>query len=356
MADSRGFSVSSVNDASSGSSDDLNGLLKDFANDLNEGLSLPLKSIPSRWLYDAEGSRLFTKITELPEYDLTRNETEILQKNADAIANCLVGQKWRVVELGAGDGTKTEILLRAMLEAGIATEYWPIDISPAALDGLCARMSERLPALSCRAVVGDNLSGLNKIVSNRENERVLILDLGSSIGNRSREALQVSVAEVREFLREGDAALMGFDLVKDSKLMLAAYDDAAGVTRDFNLNLLTRMNRELVANFDLSKFRHEATWNPEIGGMESWLVSLEEQEVRISAIDRTFRFRKWEPIRTEISLKFNRDEIAQLAARNSYDVDSVYTDANENFVDVLWMAPGLSDGKKKERSTRPFHH
>ena len=343
--------LSMADSADSSSSIQAPNLLQEFAADVAEGLSRSLKSIPSRWLYDAEGSRLFTSITDLPEYDLTRNETEILETHAGELANLLRGYRWRVVELGAGDGTKTEIILRAMLDAKIETEYWPIDISPAALDGLCERMNARLPALSCHAVVGDNLTGLNKIVTDRGEERVLILDLGSSIGNRSREALQVSLADVRRFLRDGDATFIGFDLVKDSRLMLAAYDDAAGVTRDFNLNLLSRMNRELGADFNIENFRHEATWNPEIGGMESWLVSLVDQTVGISALGCNFHFRKWEPIRTEISLKFNRDEILKLAERNAYDSWSLFTDANEKFIDVLWRA---SD-EKKERLERSFH-
>lgn len=316
-----------------------------FARDVARGLESSPKSIPSRWLYDAEGSRLFTEITLLEEYDLTRVETSILVKSASRIASHLHGRKWKIVELGAGDGTKTEILLRSFLDANVEMKYCPIDVSSSALDVLCSRMQNKMPLLECHSIVGDNLEGLASLSADRdEGEQLFLLDLGSSVGNRSREALDALMSDVRQNLKDGDLTLTGFDLVKESERMLAAYDDARGVTRDFNLNLLARMNRELGANFDITAFKHEATWNPAMGGMESWLVSLREQVVRIQALDRAYRFQKWEPLQTETSLKFRMDQIASLAQANNYESLAVYQDDAASFVDVLWKTKSRSAG------------
>ena len=337
------------------SNDQLQNFNGPFATDVQLGLSKYSKSIPSYWLYDNEGSRLFSEITRLDEYDLTRKETAILQAHAKDIAELLISAEtsstgslqnraWRVVELGAGDGSKTLILLKALVAAGLNTEYWPIDVSSSALDILCRRMLETIPQLICKPTVGDNLQGLSHLASDRGDARLLVLDLGSSIGNRSHEAVKKTLAEVRSLLREGDCALTGFDLVRDSRALLAAYDDSRGITKEFNLNLLRRMNRELGADFDLNSFRHEATWNPSLsgtlGGMESWLISLKEQVVSIKATGQSYHFRKWEPMQTEISLKFHAEEIERLAELNSYTSLAFYKDEADTFVDVLWKAKG----------------
>ena len=311
-----------------------------FMNDVEAGFSKPLKAIPSHWLYDARGSRLFTEITALEEYDLTRNEMSILQSHGRDIAKALSDRKWRIIELGAGDGVKTEVLLRAFMNEAVEIEYWPIDVSPSALEDLCSRMSEKIPGLVCHPTVGDNLQGLKEIAAHRKLEGLLILDLGSSIGNRSRAAVEKNLREVRSQLSQGDAMLVGFDLIKETNRMIAAYDDKRGVTRAFNLNLLDRMNRELGAEFDISSFKHEATWNPEINGMESWLISLRDQDVYFRSMGRTFHFRKWEPIHTEISLKFSTHEIQRLANLTDFREVFSLTDKNQNFTDVLWKAKG----------------
>ncbi len=313
--------------------------LFDFARDVRDGFSAPLKFIPSRWLYDERGSSLFSQITRLPEYYPTERELEIFSTHASSMAKALLGSNWKVVELGAGDGRKTEILLRSWQRSEVQFSYVPVDVSPSALEELCKRINTGCPGVRARPRVGENLSVLRELSDARiRGEKICVLFMGSSIGNCAWEDVENFLSELRATLLPGDLALIGFDLIKDSKRLIQAYDDSQGVTRDFNLNLLRRMNRELGANFDLDQFRHEASWNPGLSGMESWLVSLRDQMVDIRALNTSFKFRRWEPIRTEISLKFSPEVIDDLACANGFAPLARYEDRAGDFTDAIWEA------------------
>jgi dimethylhistidine N-methyltransferase len=318
----------------------------ELALDVFEGFSSHPKSLPSRWLYDRVGTDLFAKIMDQPEYYLTRRETEILKRSSLAIANALGSDPLVVIELGAGDGRKTSILLDAFLKARLTFTYVPVDVSLDALRALCRRLRDTIGTAftedRCMPFAGDNIEALTALSRGRSEgnvaETFLVLCLGSSIGNFTREECERFIGRVRSSLREGDRALIGFDLIKDPERMTEAYSDRNGVTRDFNLNLLERLNREIGANFDHSTFRHQAIWNPATEGMESWLISEQDQWVEINACGRPFHFRQWEGVRTEVSLKFREQDTSRLAERNGFRVEALYKDASSEFLDALWIA------------------
>jgi dimethylhistidine N-methyltransferase len=324
------------------------GALSDFAREVLEGLSASPKAIPSRWLYDSEGSRLFARICELDEYYPTRREAGILRDQGHAIAAQIGPRPVVVMELGAGDGRKTRFLLSALLAAKTSFTYMPIDVSREALETLCARLGREFgPSFReqhCRPFLGDNLEASRTIGQRRAElgglsaDRRLAVFLGSSIGNQSKPELERFLGALRATLHDGDLLLIGFDLVKDPARLFSAYSDASGVTRDFNLNLLERMNRELGANFDARAFGHHAIWNPEIEGMESWLIAERDQTVSIRAVGRSFEIRKWEGIRTEISLKFRDEDLMSLAARTGFHQRARFIDPEGDFADALWEA------------------
>jgi L-histidine N-alpha-methyltransferase len=315
------------------------GKVSEFAMGIVNGFSQNPKSLSSRWFYDEAGSHLFSRITELQEYYPTAKEAEILADYSSEIVYKMGDGPWRVVELGAGDGRKTEIFLRAFKRIHADFEFWPIDISNAALNVLCNRLAGNLAGLTCHPVVGDNFDGLKSISRiRRAGERLCLIYLGSSIGNCTRNEVSLFLKNLRTYLMPGDLALIGFDLLKDPDRLWRAYCDSEGITTEFNLNLLRRINRELDGNIDVSAFRHEATWNPHINGMESWLVSTKAQSVSIGALGMTFEFGPWESIHTEISLKFDPANLESLATAHGFKQIELYRDANNDFADALWMA------------------
>jgi L-histidine N-alpha-methyltransferase len=313
--------------------------LNDFQLDVLHGLSQVPKTLSSRWFYDEAGSHLFSRITESEDYYPTSREIEILEQESTNIVYKAGAGPWRVVELGAGDGRKTEIFLSAFLEAHEDLEFRPIDISKSALNILCERLSSRLKGVTCKPFVGENFSGMKELSRLRNSgERLCVMYLGSSIGNCNRSEVASFLGELRAYLMPGDLALIGFDLVKDPTRLWRAYHDREGLTMQFNLNLLSRMNRELGADFDLSAFKHIATWNPHINAMESWLVSLKEQTVNISSLATSFSFGAWESVQTETSLKFDVNELSDLASAHGFAQIEIYRDKRGDFADALWMA------------------
>lgn len=306
-----------------------------FALDVLVGLCEPRKSLPSKYFYDDTGSELFAAITELPEYYLTGCEREILETKGDAIAEFVQDEPFNLVELGAGDGRKTKVLLNYFLDAGCRFRYVPIDISEAAMSGLVTSLRTEFPNLEVRGLVSDYHSGL-KWLNNRYKEKTFAMLLGSSVGN-------FAPAEARKFLRnvwsaldEGDNMLVGFDLKKDIELLLWAYNDRQGVTREFNFNILRRINRELGGQFDVENFRHYGTYDVLSGAMESYLVSLVHQSVFIDAIGRSFDFAPWEPIHTEYSYKYLIEDIENLAGQTGFVVERHLFDARRYFADSIW--------------------
>jgi dimethylhistidine N-methyltransferase len=304
-----------------------------FAADVLEGLRRPRKEIPSRWLYDARGSRLFQAIMALPGYYPTRVEEEILERHATGITDPLAGGPCSVVDLGAGDGSKTRVLLASLFRRSPWTSYVPIDLSPAALAQAAHRMASRLPGLRVSPVQADWLDGLRSLAP-RGSAPLLVLFLGSNIGNLERGDALAFLRSLREALRPGDHVLVGFDLLKGRSTLQAAYDDDRGVTRAFNLNLLARINRELGGDADPASFEHVATFDPSRPAMESWLRSRRRQVVHVAG--RSFRLEAGERIHTEISCKYEEPDVAVLAGSAGFEEAGRYRDRRRWFVDALW--------------------
>jgi dimethylhistidine N-methyltransferase len=301
--------------------------------DVLDGLGRGSKAIPSLWLYDARGSELFQRIMELEAYYPTRIEHEILESHAGEITDPLGGGPCTVVDLGAGDGTKTRLLLAPLHGRCIRSAYAPIDISAAALRDVASRMSATFPRLRITPVQAEYFDGL-RALHRRDAGTLLVLFLGSNIGNLEAPEAVGFLRTMRSALRPGDHVLVGFDLLKDLSLLRAAYDDDSGVTAAFNLNLLARINRELDGDFDLEAFEHVATFDPERPAMEAWLRSRRRQRVQVAG--RSFRFEAGECIHTEISCKYRERDIAALAASAGFEEVGRYRDRRRWFVDALW--------------------
>lgn len=316
---------------------DLHDPLRDFAYDVLVGLSEQPKRLPSKYFYDDAGSRAFQRIMDLPEYYLTACETEILQAHAEEIIAPLAkGGSFNVVDLGAGDGKKTKILLEALVGRGVDFTYVPIDISEAAMKTLVESVHSEMPDVEIEGLVCEYTDGVRYLGREGVDRRSLVLFLGSNIGNFNRVQANAFLRRLWSALHTDDYALVGFDLKKDIEILLAAYNDPQGVTGEFNLNLLHRINRELGANFDVSQFRHFGTYNVFSGAMESYLVSKIPQIVHIEALDLSFSFDAWEPIHTEYSYKYLLSDIERLARGTGFSVQRQFDCERGWFVDSLW--------------------
>jgi dimethylhistidine N-methyltransferase len=310
--------------------------VSELAADVRDGLSRTPRTLPSKWLYDSAGSALFEAITELPEYGLTRAEERILGRYAGEVARRL-HPGTIVAELGAGSGRKTIPLLEAIAARQPGVSYSAIDLSAAALER-CAREVGGRPGVSFRAIEAPYLEGLAALDAVRPPRAPLLLVfLGSSIGNFDAGEQRAFLSSVRDRLRAGDALLIGFDLVKPVQQLLAAYDDPLGVTAAFDLNLLARINRELGADFDLGAFRHEARWSPAALRIEMHLRSLRPQTVTIPAASCRVTLAKGETIWTESSHKFEAGGLPRLALSSGFVETARWTDAGWPFADMLWL-------------------
>lgn len=306
-----------------------------FALDILVGLSGRQKTIPSIYHYDEEGGRLFKRITELPEYYLTRCEADTLTRNKESIAGIMRGDRLNLIEFGPGDGSKTMILIEHLILNRINFQYVPIDICRPILDELALNYSRKYPDLNVDGLEADYFDGLKWLNSHSHN-RNLVLFLGSNIGNFTSDEARRFMHHLWICLNDGDIVLIGFDLKKDVKLLLDAYGDSEGVTAEFNLNLLRRINRELGGEFDLSRFGFYRNYDVKSGAMESYLISLEEQVVYIKEIGRSFHFGQLEAIHTEYSYKYSEDDIESLAADTGYVIREHLYDTNRYFVDSIW--------------------
>eukprot|EP01118_Nematostelium_gracile_P019992 TRINITY_DN9522_c0_g1_i1.p1 TRINITY_DN9522_c0_g1~~TRINITY_DN9522_c0_g1_i1.p1 ORF type:complete len:335 (-),score=98.93 TRINITY_DN9522_c0_g1_i1:23-1027(-) len=307
----------------------------DFGPSLGEevkvGLISDAKTLPCKFFYDEKGSQIFEKITETEEYYPTRCEREILIHQAAEIANCC-DQDTIVIELGSGSSSKTRILLEAFMHRHGTIDYVPIDISADFLRSTAVDLLERYPEkLRVAAVAGLYQDGLRYIKTSDlfTNKKKLICFLGGSIGNFDRKEAAQFLREIAETMNPCDRILIGIDLKKDEKTLEAAYNDSAGVTADFNLNLLARINRELNANFDLTKFRHKAIWNHDEGRIEMRIYSNEDQIVQIP--NHNIHFKAEEYIHTENSYKYSKIEIATLAQASGFYVEKQWLDSAEKF-------------------------
>jgi L-histidine Nalpha-methyltransferase len=293
----------------------------------------------SPWLfYDQAGSQLFEEITELPEYYVTRTERQILAKHAhEIVAAAAGGHRLSMIELGAGTATKTGLLLRAAVGLQGSVTYHPIDVSETALEEARTRLEAELPEVSVEPIVADYTGGMrqNSAVSGG---RRLVLYIGSSIGNFSPADAIELLRGVRAQLSPGDCLLLGTDMVKDVDLLLAAYDDAAGVTAKFNLNLLHRINRELDGRFLPEMFRHQARWNEQHSRIEMHLESLVAQRIAIRALEMEVRFSRGETIHTENSYKFTDPQVMALLTRAGFKLRQQWSDSNQWFTVYLAAA------------------
>jgi L-histidine N-alpha-methyltransferase len=294
------------------------------------------KELPSKYLYDEVGSALFEVISALPEYGLTRADERLLRENSGEIVS-LLKSPVLVAELGSGSGKKTRYLLEA-LDSRQQTRYCPIEISHTALT-MCARELGDIEHISIVGFEREYLDGLLEVADNRRGgEQLLVLFLGSTIGNFDRPADVKFLRAVRRILQPGDALLLGTDLIKPTPQMLDAYDDSLGVTAAFNLNLLGRINRELGGNFVLSQFSHEARFNAETRSIEMHLRSERNQNVSIARAGLTVTFSAGETIWTESSHKYSRPELLQLAMAASFRCKEQWVDREWPFAETLLVA------------------
>ena len=309
--------------------------LREFAAEVRADLSKPQKELHSKYLYDELGSALFEAITRLPEYGLTRADERLLRAHGRDIAQ-LIGSPTAVIELGSGTGEKTRHILTALTAARSKVDYVPIDVSPKAL-ARCRR--DLADVAEVQPLAQSYLDGMASAVRRRSGqEPLLVLFLGSTIGNFERRRAADFLKALRGSLRPGDALLIGADLVKDRDQMLRAYDDSIGLTAAFNLNLLGRINRELRGNFDLRNFQHEARWNEPERRIEMHLRSRVDQTAFIAEADFTVRLDAGETIWTESSHKFQIEELCEMAGRTGFRVQAQWVDQEWPFAESLWVA------------------
>lgn len=294
--------------------------------EVREGLTAHPKVLPPKYFYDAHGSELFERITRLPEYYPTRAETEILETHAQAILAEVRANE--LVEIGSGSSRKTRLLIEAMHAVG-GRRYVAFDVSEDALAAAAEALSDDYPWLEIHGVVGDFEHPFR---APQRNGRRLVIFLGSTIGNLEREERTSFLRRVGALLEApGDRFLLGVDLVKPAAILEAAYDDASGVTAQFNLNVLRVINRELHGELPLDAFVHRATWVPERARMEMFLVATRPVEARIGALDLVVTFEEGEALRTEISCKFTRPSITEELREAGFELERWLTDARGRF-------------------------
>jgi L-histidine N-alpha-methyltransferase len=311
-----------------------------FREDVAAGLSRPQKSIAPMYFYDHAGSLLFEQICQQPEYYLTRTETEILTRHAADIIN--EAGECTLVELGSGSSVKTRLLLNECQRRGYSLRYVPIDISESMLRETAAQLVTDYPGLQIDALATDYEHGLATLPAAR---RRLVLFLGSNLGNFAQGEQERLFASLASSLQAGDYFLLGLDLRKSATILESAYNDAAGITAAFNLNLLQRMNRELGAGFNLASFAHLAFYNQQLSQIEMHLQSTRAQEVAIDDLDLRVLFRAGETIHTEISRKFDAAEIRAHLQTHGFRPRGTWTDERGWFLVLLAQFSGAPSGQ-----------
>lgn len=315
----------------------LAGSKKAFALSVLEGLQRVPKQISSKYFYDEHGDRLFQQIMRMPSYYLTDSEYEIFDRQKRSILQQLGSHPFDLIELGAGDGLKTKVLLRHLLEKGVAFKYRPVDISSSVLDTLQGSLQEELPDLEVAPLHGEYFQVLEELQQLGDHQKKVIFFLGANIGNLTREESLAFLSQLNDLLAPGDMLLLGVDLKKDPAVILEAYNDPEGITAAFNLNLLHRINRELDGNFDVDQFKHWETYNPLSGETKSYIVSKVQQEVEIAAISTLIHFDAWEAIEVELSQKYSVEEVEQLAKNAGFRLVKNFFDSKRYFIDSLWV-------------------
>jgi dimethylhistidine N-methyltransferase len=309
---------------------------QEFARSVLEGLDSPRKSLSSRYFYDARGDQIFQAIMATPEYYLTDSEFEILDQQGAELADALMdGRPCEFIELGSGDGLKTSLLLDALHRQEKSWIYRPVDISNNSLELLRQRLSPTRPWLDMRPIHGNYVEVLERMIP--DGNRRVFMFLGSNLGNFTENNAVRFLRLIRSAMVQGDALLIGLDLKKDPEVIRAAYNDSGGHTRDFNLNLLLRINRELAADFDLDCFEHCPEYDPETGAAHSFLRSLTSQSVRVETLDRSFQFEQGETIFMEISQKYDDDMLGRISDRAGFVIANCFYDSKHWFSDQIWV-------------------
>ncbi len=301
--------------------------------DARRGLTADPKWLPPKWFYDATGSKLFDRITELEEYYPTRAERAILVERAGEIARVTGAET--LVELGSGSAEKTRLLLDALHGHGTLGWFVPLDVSETALRAAAHAIDVEYPGLDVHAIVGDFTAHLDYIPAGQGR---LVAFLGGTIGNMTPAERAEFLGQLRGVLRPGEWLLLGTDLVKDRATLIDAYDDAAGVTAEFNRNVLRVLNRELAADFPVDEFDHVALWDDAAEWIEMRLRATRDMSVRVAALDLDLTFAEGEELRTEISAKFRREGIAGELTRAGFDAQHWWTDPEGRFALTLAAA------------------
>ena len=307
-----------------------------FEEDTYKGLNSYPKYLLSKYIYDQKGDKLFQKIMDMPEYYLTECETEIFKAHTSAIADSFDGpQGFDLIELGAGDGKKTKILLRHLAEKKYDFKYQPVDISQNVLNELKSSLLEELPDIEVKTQQGTYFKTLERL-SDYNTRKKVVLVLGSNIGNLLHKDAIDFLKNIKSSMSAEDMLFMGFDQKKDPQKTLDAYNDPAGITEAFNKNLLSRINKELDADFNLDSFLHWETYDPETGTAKSFLVSKVQQQVNIRKLGFTTEFKAWETIHTEISQKYDDEVVDWLARESGLKIETSFTDKEEYYKNYVF--------------------
>lgn len=308
-------------------------MLELFAKEVKEGLSQSPKRLSSKWFYDKKGDSLFIRIMNLPEYYLTKCEEEIFAQKTHQLVSSLIHDagEFDLFELGAGDGSKTMHLLSALTSRKFT--YRPIDISSNAIDNIEKRVEDELPGVEVKGLQGEYFEVLSELTSDRPK---VILFMGSNIGNMLDERANEFLLKLSAVMQTGDRLLLGVDLIKDESIILPAYNDAEGVTSEFNLNLLDRINRELGGDFNRKYFKHTPRYDKESGVAYSYITSLIEQDVRIEALGQTYHFDQGEKVFTEVSRKYDDKALAAITNHTSLKLKDKIFDSKEYFCDAIY--------------------
>lgn len=313
-------------------------MIEQFAEDVDDGLSQSQKKLSSKYFYDEKGDALFVEIMGLEEYYLTRAEMQIFREQTHSIIEAFQldrSEYFELIELGAGDGSKTQHLLQALLAEDYQFDYIPIDISHNALDLLQQNLSKDLPQLSVKTKQGDYFENLESLKDSHHPKVVLFL--GSNIGNMKDAIATEFIYHLGDNLSPDDKLLIGADLIKSADIVIPAYDDGKGITSDFNLNLLTRINNELGGNFDLENFDHVCEYTEEEGIARSYLKSLRDQTVTIDATGKTYEFAADEKINTEVSRKYNDKILNKILSKTDFKIIKRLTDKQHYFADYILL-------------------
>lgn len=309
-------------------------MIEKFKQEVDAGLRMTPKQLPSKYFYDKKGDALFVEIMKLPEYYLTRAEHDIFKNRTEDLIQLLgfgPDDFLELIELGAGDGTKTLELLRALCEEDYPFEYCPVDFSQNALELLEADLKSKCPKLQINPLRGEYFEVLKNF--NGSHHKKVVLFLGSNIGNLRDDRASVFLHELDQTLNVGDRLLLGVDLIKSEEVVLPAYNDSKGVTREFNLNLLRRINRELEADFNLEGFEHRPEYDESTGIAASYLESTQKQNVRING--SVYSFEKGERILTEISRKYNEEILSVILEPTRFRIVDKIMDKNNLFADYV---------------------